>query len=114
MNAEIYIKFAAALAAVLALIAAAAWLARRLGFGTTGPSLSRSKRRLAVVETVVIDAKRRLVLIRRDDTEHLLLLGPGSETVIETGIAPPALAPASAGAAPSRDASGPASGDKIK
>ncbi len=33
-----------------------------------------------------LDAKRRLVLIRRDNKEHLLLLGPDGDTVIETDI----------------------------
>lgn len=36
-----------------------------------------------------MDGKRRMVLVRRDDTEHLLLLGTATETVIETGITPP-------------------------
>ena len=33
-----------------------------------------------------IDNRRRLVLVRRDDREHLLLLGPQGETVVETNI----------------------------
>jgi flagellar protein FliO/FliZ len=48
--------------------------------------LGAGKGLLGVVEASHIDAKRRLVLIRRDGVEHLLLLGPTSETVIETGI----------------------------
>ena len=37
-----------------------------------------------------VDAKRRLVLVRRDDVEHLILLGPASDLVVERGIAMPA------------------------
>ncbi len=40
--------------------------------------------RLDVVETRYIDAKRRLVLIKRDQKQHLLLLADGRETVIES------------------------------
>jgi flagellar protein FliO/FliZ len=47
-----------------------------------------SQRRLNVVETMPLDSRRRLVLIRRDDREHLVILGPTGETVIETGITP--------------------------
>jgi flagellar protein FliO/FliZ len=35
---------------------------------------------------VPIDGKRRLVLLRRDGTEHLVLLGPDSALLIERGI----------------------------
>jgi flagellar protein FliO/FliZ len=34
-----------------------------------------------------VDAKRRLVLVRRDDREHLLLLGATQDVVVESGIA---------------------------
>jgi len=109
MNAETYIKFVLALAVVLALIAVVAWLARRFGFGLATPTMPRSKRRLGVVESAALDTKRRLVLVHRDDVGHLLLLGPGSETVIEAGIPLPdradgAAAPDAAadGAAPER------------
>ena len=44
--------------------------------------------RLALVEVMPIDAKRRLVLFRRDEVEHLVILGQTTETLVET-IAPP-------------------------
>lgn len=43
-------------------------------------------RRLEVVETVSLDGKRRLVLIRRDDVEHVLMIGGPVDVVVETGI----------------------------
>ncbi|HLY55173.1 MAG TPA: hypothetical protein VKS60_06430, partial [Stellaceae bacterium] len=56
------------------------------------------KRRLGVVEATPIDGRRSLVLIRRDDVEHLLLLGPAHDLVIETRIvAPVPSAPADGG-----------------
>ena len=74
-----------ALAVVLALITAATWIARRyLATGLVG-NLG-GKRRLAVVEYTVLDGKSRLVLVRRDTTEHLLVLGPTGAVVVEAGI----------------------------
>ena len=47
-----------------------------------------------MLEVLAIDGKRRLVLVRRDDTEHLLLIGGEADLVIERGI-PADLRPAS-------------------
>ncbi len=44
------------------------------------------EKRLGVVETAVVDAKRKLVLVRRDDVEHLLIIGGPVDVVVETGI----------------------------
>jgi len=46
----------------------------------------RPERRLDVVDHANIDGRRRLVLIRRDDVEHLILTGGPVDVVIETGI----------------------------
>jgi hypothetical protein len=46
--------------------------------------------RLGVIEQASVDARRKLVLIRRDDVEHLIMTGGPVDVVIETGIqAPP-------------------------
>ena len=45
--------------------------------------------RLAVMEHTYVDRMRRLVLIRRDDVEHLIMTGGPVDVVIETGIAAP-------------------------
>lgn len=42
--------------------------------------------RLEVVEHARLDSKRALVLIRRDDVEHLVMTGGPVDVVIETGI----------------------------
>lgn len=89
MGPEGYIRFAAALAVVLALIAACAWVYRRIAQSAGLPALGR-ERRLQVVEVLPVDARRRLVLVRRDRTEHLILLGQGEDVVVERGIAEPA------------------------
>lgn len=76
--------------ALLALAAAAAvWVARSYLNGES-PKLAifgaRPERRLAVVEHASVDGKRRLVLVRRDGVEHLMMIGGPVDVVIETGI----------------------------
>ena len=79
-----YFRFALAFVFVLGLIGFFGWLARRLGMM---PKARRGEgRRLGIVEVIQVDAKRRLVLVRRDHTEHLILLGATADLVIESGI----------------------------
>ena len=87
MDFATLLQFALALVAVLLLIVALGWVLRRYGPGGAGPK--GSGRRIGVLESASVDAKRRLVLVRRDGVEHLLLLSPSHETVVETGISPP-------------------------
>lgn len=81
-----YSKYLAALAFVLGLIALLGFIARRyhLFRGPSGP-VSRGGR-LGLIDTLSIDQKRKLILVRRDDHEHLLLLAPTGDRVIETEI----------------------------
>lgn len=80
-----YAWYFSALLLVVGLILALAWIARRLGlmgrFATVG-----GKRRLVLVEVLPLDAKRRLVLLRRDNAEHLVLLGLNGDLLVEGGI----------------------------
>jgi|TARA_R110001592_G_scaffold187790_1_gene432685 flagellar protein FliO/FliZ len=83
-----YFRFILALIFVIGLIALLAAMARRAGWGFPAAAIKRaSNRRLGIVEVTPLDGRRRLILVRRDDTEHLLLVGPTSELLIETGIA---------------------------
>lgn len=80
-----YLRFVLALVAVLGLIALFAWAARRFRLGGLAGSTMTSGR-LAIVETLPIDGRQRLVLIRRDDREHLLLIGQERSIVIGAGV----------------------------
>lgn len=72
---------------VLGLIGALAYGLRRYGhLAKKMVPAQTGGGRLQVVETYYLDTRRRLVLIRRDDVEHLLLLADGRETVVEQGI----------------------------
>ncbi len=81
-----YLRFGAALVLVLGLIGIAAWAARRFGFAGRLPAARGRGRRLAVLDVTPLDTKRRLVLVRRDGVEHLVLLGSAGDLVIERGI----------------------------
>lgn len=70
----------AALAGVLALIALLAWAARRLGLGAGGARTGG--RRLALVEVLALDPRRRLLLVRCDGREALLLTGGGQDALL--------------------------------
>ncbi len=85
MDTLVIVKFVAVFIFVISLMLFLSHIVKRSGLA--GPVLTRpSKRRLKVVEFLPVDHKRRLVLVRCDDREHLLLLGQESETVIETGL----------------------------
>ena len=65
----------------------------------------RPEPRLGVIEQASVDARRRLLLIRRDGVEHLIMTGGPVDVVIETGIqAPP---PAEQAARSSAEAAAP-------
>ena len=77
-------RFVLSFVVVIGLIGGLAWVLRRYGAGRI--SGAGGKGRLGVVEVAAVDAKRRLVLVRRDAVQHLILLSPTSETIVETGI----------------------------
>lgn len=75
-----------ALGFVLALIVLGLWVLKA-GMRTTGTLARARGRRLAVVDQLQIDPRRQVVIIRRDDVEHVVLLGGTQDLVLETGIA---------------------------
>jgi flagellar protein FliO/FliZ len=84
MDVATYLKFMLFLGLVLALFGAAVWAGKRFLPGIRIGA--RTGRRLQLVEVLMLDTRRRIVLVRRDEVEHLILLGGTTETVIESGI----------------------------
>lgn len=84
MALDSYLQFILALLLVLGLIAILAWLMRRFGLG--GALRPGNQRRLQIVEATPLGPRHRLMLVRRDRVEHLLLLGPQGDIVVESGI----------------------------
>ncbi|MFC4270527.1 hypothetical protein GQF03_02110 [Sneathiella chungangensis] len=81
-----YLKYIVGLIVVLGLIALIALLARRLGMVPRASRDPSAPKRLSITDVIAIDAKRRLILVKRDDREHLLLLGPERDLVVERNI----------------------------
>ena len=51
-------------------------------------NMSRGRnRRLTVVESVQIDARHKVIILRRDNVEHVIMTGGAQDVVLETGIA---------------------------
>ena len=82
----------AALAVTLGLLVGALWVVRRydlkLPAGLIGGLGAAGDRRIQLVERLPLDTRRSVALIRRDDIEHLVLIGPEGAVVIESGIQP--------------------------
>lgn len=81
------LKLLAAMLFVLALMGGLALVLKRLNLAGL-PQIAPRHRRLKIVEAIPLDARRRLLLIQRDDKQHLVILGPNGETIVETNIQP--------------------------
>jgi flagellar biogenesis protein FliO len=80
-------RFIIAFVVVLALIALTAWLVRRFGRGALASAGGRGRQpRLAVIDAATVDPRRKLILVRRDNVEHLLMIGGPSDVVVESNI----------------------------
>ena len=81
------LTFFFAFVAVLALIGFAAWLVRRFATNRLGANTNRGRMpRLAVIDAAAVDGRRRLVLVRRDNIEHLIMIGGPTDIVVESNI----------------------------
>jgi hypothetical protein len=82
------LKFVFAFVLVLVLIGVVAWVIRRFGSERFGGAATRGRQpRLGVVDKVELgDGRRRLVIIRRDNVEHLLMIGGPTDVVVEQNI----------------------------
>lgn len=74
-----------ALGIVLVLIVLGLWALKLLTRGTTVVGRGRN-RRLSVIDHMQVDAKRQLLIVRRDNVEHLILTGGPQDVIVETGI----------------------------
>jgi hypothetical protein len=81
------LTFFFAFVAVMALIGVVAWLVRRFAANRLGANTNRGRMpRLAVIDAAAVDGRRRLVLVRRDNIEHLLMIGGPTDIVVEPNI----------------------------
>jgi flagellar protein FliO/FliZ len=87
------VRFFLAFLIVLGLIGATAWAVRRFGAGRLGASSRGRQPRLAVVDYASVDGRRRLILVRRDNVEHLMMIGGPTDVVVEPNIVRATAAP---------------------
>ena len=88
MTLGTFLNFFLALMVVLGLIGVLSWAGQR--WGNFLPQFSRrgkGPKRISVIETLNVDGKHRLALLRRDQVEHLVLLDPTGAVVVESNIA---------------------------
>jgi len=78
------IRYLIVAAVVLAVLFVITLLFRALAGRGGGAESSR----LGVTEILDIDKNRRLILLRRDNVEHLVLVGGGQDLVVEAEISP--------------------------
>ena len=72
------LRYFGALALVLALVGVAGLAMRRWGL----PGIAGGGRRLAIVESMMLGKNHRLVIVRCDGIEHVLVTAPQGATVI--------------------------------
>jgi flagellar biogenesis protein FliO len=88
------LRFFIAFVVVLGLIGVTAYVVRRFGGERLGAATARGRQpRLAVVDSAAVDGRRRLLLIRRDNVEHLLMIGGPTDVVVESTIVRATAAP---------------------
>ncbi|WP_332061086.1 hypothetical protein [Bartonella sp. CB74] len=71
---------------VIVAIAVIIMFLRHLNTGSFNSNKKKHPRRLTICDTIAIDRTRHLILVRRDDTEHLILIGGSTDIVIESDI----------------------------
>jgi len=74
---------------ILGLVALVYWLVRRYSAAGLGRIGRGRVPRLAIIDAMSVDGRRRLVLVRRDNVEHLILIGGPSDVVVEQAIQRP-------------------------
>jgi hypothetical protein len=80
------VNFVIAFVVVLLLIGAATWVVRRFGATRLDAAARGRQPRLAVIDAAAVDSRRKLVIVRRDNVEHLLMIGGPTDVVVETNI----------------------------
>jgi flagellar protein FliO/FliZ len=84
---QLAVKLVVGLIVVIGLIVAFFWALRRFGGERLGAAGGRGRQpRLAVIDAAMVDGRRRLILIRRDNVEHLLIIGGPTDVVVEQNI----------------------------
>lgn len=82
------VRVIAALAFIIALMGGLSMLLKHFGL-VEGRVVRGKEPRLKVLETLPLDGRRRLCLLQCDEKQHLVILGPNGETVLDSDVKPP-------------------------
>lgn len=82
---RVIFAFAVVLALMAGLSVVLKYVAQR---GLMFPTKAARTRRMRIVENLTLDTKHRLVIVRCDASEHLLLLGGQGDIVVQTNLPP--------------------------
>ena len=85
MLASDILRLVLGLAAVIGMIGIAAYTAQKAGLGSMNAAMGR-KRRLSVLESLPLDARRKLVIFKCDARQYLVVLGPAGETLVDASL----------------------------
>lgn len=81
------VRFILAFVIVLALIGVLVLILRRVGPNAVrNGAVRRGPARLGVLEVFQLDTQRKLVILRRDSTEHLVMIGGPNDVLVEANI----------------------------
>ena len=86
METNEILRFLSALVFVVSLMGGLWLILKKLGINGGFTLQQGKKRRLRIVEILPLDVKHKAVLLRCDDKDHLVILGPNGETVIEKSM----------------------------
>lgn len=86
------LRLAIASIAVIGLLGGFAWLLKYIvARGWLSQIKISNNSRIKLVETLPLDARRRMVIVRCDNKEHLLLLGVNQDLVVDSNLPSPQL-----------------------
>ncbi len=81
------LSYVVAIVVILGLLAIFAVIVRRVAAQGLNPDGTRGRGpRLGVVDTYSLDRTRQLVIVRRDNVEHLLMIGGSNDILVESNI----------------------------
>lgn len=83
-SGDTLVTSALALGIVLVLIVLGLWVLKLIM--NSAPTIRGRGRRIGVIEQVQVDSRRQLLIVRRDNVEHLILTGGPQDLLVEAGI----------------------------
>lgn len=84
MELESLIRVLISFGVVVALMFVVAWFAKKMGLEKRFGVSDSARGRLKIIDQLYLDPRQRLLLMQRDDTCHLLLLGVDKATLLES------------------------------